>query len=171
MSAASVSPEGKATSPASGDPGAQSGGWSDRALGLVGVVLAVVYTVKARTFDGTAFSSGPVGPKTLPTGVGFLFGMVSLYLIIRPDQNPRWPTQRAWWQIGLVVGCSYIYGQILERVGFIGASAAMICVIGLLFGAPLRRLLPLSVIFPAVLAFVFNNWLKLSLPAGWWGGF
>jgi len=147
------------------------GGWSDRVLGLVCLAIAVWYTIEARTFEGTAFSSGPVGPKTLPTAVGVLFGLLALYLIIKPDPEPTWPSARAWWQIGLVVVSSYVYGQILDSIGFIVASALMMIVMGVLFRAPTRLLVPLAFIFPTVLAFIFNNWLELRLPSGWWGGF
>lgn len=158
------------------DPGAAaseeagSPGWSDRVLGLVCLGLALWYTAEARTFEGTAFGSGPVGPKTLPTGLGVLFGALSLYLIVRPDPAPRWPSRTATWQIGLVLASSYLYGRTLESVGFIVASAVLTIVMGVLFRAPARLLVPLSVAFPTVLAFVFNNWLELRLPAGWWGG-
>ncbi len=144
---------------------------SDRLLGVVCLVLAGWYTVEARTFDGTGFGSGPVGPKTLPTGLGVLFALLALYLIAKPDGEPRWPTRQALWQIGLVIAASYAYGQVLQPVGFIFASAAIIVIIGLLFQARLQLLLPLSILFPVVLAFIFNNWLELRLPVGWWGGF
>lgn len=148
-----------------------AGGWSDRVLGLVCLSLGLWYTIEARTFDGTGFGSGPVGPKTLPTGIGILFMALATSLLIRPDSSPRWPTATATWQIGLVIASSYIYGQVIEPLGFIVASVAMTIVMGLLFRAPPTKLLPLSVIFPVLLAFVFNNWLELRLPAGWWGGF
>lgn len=163
---AAADDSGASSSGAAGRPG-----WSDRVLGLVCLAIAIWYTAEARTFEGTAFASGPVGPKTLPTGIGLLFGALSLSLIVRPDPAPRWPTSTAWWQIGLVLVSSYLYGQILDSVGFIVASAAMTIIMGMLFRAPARLLVPLSVIFPTVLAFVFNNWLELRLPAGWWGGF
>jgi putative tricarboxylic transport membrane protein len=150
---------------------ASAGRWNDRVLGVVCLAIAIWYTVEARTFEVTAFGGGPVGPKTLPTAIGVIFGALSLVLIVRPDRNPRWPTASGWWQIGLVVLASYGYGRVMEPIGFIVASAAMFIVTGLLFRAPLSRLVPASVIFPIVLAFVFNNWLELHLPAGWWGGF
>ncbi len=149
----------------------RSGTVSDRILGVVCLVGAAWYTVTSRTFDGTGFGSGPVGPKTLPTGIGILFAALSLYLILRPDDGPTWPTRQAAWQIIAVVAASYVYGQIMEPVGFILASALMTIIIGLLFRAPMVRLLPMSLLFPVVLAFVFNNWLSLKLPDGLWGGF
>ena len=129
------------------------------------------YTVEARSFDVTDFGSGPVGPKTLPTRVGVLFGALSLYLVIKPDPSPRWPSAGAMWRLGVVVVSSYIYGQVMKPIGFIAASTAMTIIIGLLFRAPPKLLVPLSVAFSVVVAFVFNNWLELQLPDGWWGGF
>ena len=151
-------------------PGA--GGWSDRVLGVVFMVFAIWYSIEARTFDVPAVGSGPVGPKTLPTGIGVLFGVLSLYLVVKPDRSPPgWPTIHAWWQLGLVVFSSYVYGRVVDPIGFIASSVFMIIVIGLLFRAPIRRLVPGSVIFPIVVAYIFNNWLELRLPSGWWGGF
>lgn len=140
-------------------------------LGLVCLAVGIWYTIEARTFDGTAFGSGPVGPKTMPTGVGILFCALALYLVVKPDGEPRWPTARAGWQIAVVVVASYLYGRIIEPVGFIFASFAMTLIMGLLFKAPAKKLVPLALVFPVVLAFIFNNWLELRLPAGWWGGF
>jgi putative tricarboxylic transport membrane protein len=140
-------------------------------LGVICVLVAIWYTIEARTFDGTAFSTGPVGPKTLPTAIGVLFGILSLYLIVKPDRSPNWPSTSAWWQIGLVVLSSYVYGRVMEPIGFIAASAAMIVVVGLLFRAPIRALVPAALIFPVATAYVFNNWLELGLPPGWWAGF
>jgi hypothetical protein len=150
----------------------RSAGWSDRVLGVVCLTFAIWYTIESRTFDGTAFGSGPVGPKTLPTIIGVLFGAISIYLIVNPDRTaPRWPTAAAAWQIGLVVLSSYVYGRLIEPVGFIAASVAMMMIIGLLFGAPLRRLVPAALLFSIATAYIFNNWLELRLPAGWWEGF
>ena len=155
----------------SGDGGESVGHLSDRVLGGVCLIGAIWYTATARTYEGTGFGSGPVGPKTLPTGIGILFGALALYIMFRPDPSPTWPGRKTAGPIILVVAASYAYGQIIEPVGFILSSAAMIIVIGLLFRAPLAKLLPLSVAFPVVLAFVFNNWLGLQLPDGLWGGF
>jgi putative tricarboxylic transport membrane protein len=148
-----------------------AGGWNDRVFGLLCMAIGIWYTFEARTFDGTAFGSGPVGPKTIPTALGIIFAVLALYLVVKPDPNPRWPTASASWQIGLVVVSSYLYGRLIERIGFIAASIAITLVIGMLFRAPLRRLLPAAVVFPIVTAYIFNNWLELHLPPGWWGGF
>ena len=47
----------------------------------------------------------------------------------------------------------------------------MAVIIGVFFRGPILKLVPLSFVFSVVIAFIFNNWLELRLPAGWWGGF
>jgi putative tricarboxylic transport membrane protein len=140
-------------------------------FGLVCIAIAVWYTFEARTFDGTAFRSGPVGPKTVPTALGVIFGVLALYLIVKPDPDPAWPSKKASWHVGLVILSSYVFGRVIEPIGFIAASIAITLVIGLLFRGPARKLIPAAVVFPIVVAFIFNNWLELQLPVGWWGGF
>jgi len=140
-------------------------------FGLVCIAIAIWYTFEARTFDGTAFKAGPVGPKTMPTALGVIFGVLALYLVVKPDPEPDWPSAKASWPIGLVLLSSYLYGRLIEPIGFIAASIAITLVIGLLFRAPVRKLVPAAVIFPIVVAYIFNNWLELHLPDGWWGGF
>jgi len=60
---------------------------------------------------------------------------------------------------------------LLEPLGFIIASTILAVVIGLFFNGPVRKLAPLALVFAIVVAFIFNNWLELRLPIGWWGGF
>ena len=138
-SAASSGSTGGDRSTPAGDK-TSAAGWSDRALGVICIAIAIWYTFEARTFDGTAFKAGPVGPKTLPTALGVIFGTLSLYLIVKPDRSPRWPTASASWQIGAVILSSYFYGRLIEPIGFIAASAAITMVVGALFRAPLRSL-------------------------------
>jgi hypothetical protein len=70
-----------------------------------------------------------------------------------------------------VVATSFVFGQLLEPLGFIVASTILAIAIGLFFKGPVRKLAPLALVFAIVVAFIFNNWLQLRLPVGWWGGF
>jgi putative tricarboxylic transport membrane protein len=144
---------------------------SDRALGFGCLVLGVWYVLETRNFNLTTFGTGPVGPKTLPTLVGILFAVLALVLILKPGESPSWGSASAWSQIGAVVATSFVFGQLLEPLGFIIASTILAVVIGLFFNGPVRKLAPLALVFAIVVAFIFNNWLELRLPIGWWGGF
>jgi len=144
---------------------------SDRILGIICLVLGAWYVFEVRTFVETAFGSGPVGPKTLPVILGIFFSAMALVLIVRPDESPTWPSLGIWWQLAAVVATSFLYGQLLDVGGFIIASTVLSVIVGLFFKGPIAKLLPLSFVFSVAVAFIFNNWLTLRLPVGWWGGF
>jgi putative tricarboxylic transport membrane protein len=144
---------------------------TDRVLGFGCLALGVWYVLETRNFSITSFGTGPVGPKTMPTLVGILFAVLALVLILKPGESPSWGSFTAWSQLLAVVVTSFMFGQLLEPVGFILASTILAVVIGLFFKGPITKLAPLSLGFAIVIAFVFNNWLQLRLPVGWWGGF
>ena len=144
---------------------------SDRVLGVVCLVIGVWYILETRNFVVTAFGSGPVGPKTLPIIVGIFFSAMAVILILRPDESPAWPSLGVWWRLLAVVSTSFLYGQLLGVLGFIIASTVLAIIVGLFFKGPIAKLAPLSLVFSIVTAFIFNNWLQLRLPVGWWGGF
>jgi len=144
---------------------------SDRMLGFLSLALAVWYVLETRNFNLTTFGTGPVGPKTLPTIVGILFAGLAIVLIVKPGESPSWGSIAVWTQLGAVAVTSFLFGQLLEPVGFIVASTVLAIVIGSFFKGPITKLAPLSLGFAIVVAFVFNNWLELKLPTGWWGGF
>ena len=164
--------EGSAGQP-SGSPGdkANPSHASDRILGVICLVLGVWYVFETRNFIENAFGSGPVGPKTLPIIVGIFFSVMALVLIIRPDESPTWSSLGIWWQLAAVVATSFLYGQLLDVGGFVIASTILSIVVGLFFKGPILKLAPLSLVFSIAVAYVFNNWLTLHLPVGWWGGF
>jgi len=144
---------------------------SDRVLGLVSLLFGIWYVFETRNFVIIEFGTGPVGPRTLPVLLGVSFSALALILIVKPGESPKWASITVWWQIAAVVAISFLYGQLLEPLGFIAASTLMAMVIGLFFRGPIAKLAPLSLGFAIVIAFIFNNWLRLQLPVGWWGGF
>jgi putative tricarboxylic transport membrane protein len=144
---------------------------SDRVLGFLCLALAVWYVLETRNFNVITFGNSPVGPKTLPVLIGIVFGILALVLIARPNESPSWGSPTAWSQLVAVIATSFMFGQLLEPLGFIVASAILAIVVGLFFKGPIRKLAPLALGFAVVIAFIFNNWLELRLPTGWWGGF
>ena len=144
---------------------------SDRVLGLLCVALGVWYVFETRNFAVTTFRADAIGPKTMPTLVGILFVALALVLILEPDESPSWGSPAVWWRLAAVVATSFVFGQVLEPLGFIIASTILSVVIGLFFKGPIARLAPLSLVFAIAVAFIFNNWLELRLPTGLWGGF
>jgi hypothetical protein len=144
---------------------------SDRALGILCLAFGIWYVLETRNFAVTSFGTGPVGPKTLPTLLGIAFAGLAVVLILKPDESPDWGSSAVWSRLAAVVATSFLFGQVLEPFGFIIASTVLAVVIGLFFKGPIAKLLPLSIGFAIAVAFIFNNWLELRLPTGWWGGF
>ena len=144
---------------------------SDRVLGLLCLALGVWYVFETRNFAVTTFRADSIGPKTMPTLVGILFVALALVLIFKPDESPSWGSSAVWWRLAAVVATSFVFGQVLEPLGFIIASTILAIVIGRFFKGPIAILAPLSLAFAIAVAFIFNNWLELRLPTGLWGGF
>lgn len=162
---------GSEQSPLSQDVDATARPSSDRVLGVVCLAVGAWYVFETRNFVITGFGTGPVGPKTLPILIGIFFAVMAVILIIKPGESPTWGSFSVWWRIAAVVTTSFLFGQILEPMGFIAASTLMAIIVGLFFRGPIAKLAPLSFVFAIAVAYVFNNWLELRLPAGWWGGF
>ena len=152
-------------------PAANRGHTSDRMLGVISLALGVWYVAETRNIATVDFITGPVGPRTLPTLVGTLFAGLGLLLIVRPDESPNWGSFAVWSRLAAVVATSFLFGQLMKPMGFIAASTILAIVVGMLFKGPVFRLAPLSFVFAVVIAFIFNNFLELRLPPGWWGGF
>ena len=144
---------------------------SDRLLGILCLTLGIWYVLETRNIATIDFVTGPVGPRTLPRLVGTLFAGLGFVLIVKPDDAPGWGSIAVWSRLAAVVATSFLFGQLIVPVGFIGASTILSIVVGLLFKGPILKLVPLSFVFAVVVAFIFNNWLELRLPPGWWGGF
>ena len=150
---------------------ASKGYSSDRMLGVVCLAFGIWYVLETRNISTVDFVTGPVGPRTLPTLVGILFTGLGFLLTVKPDESPRWGSFAVWSRLAAVVATSFLFGQLMKPMGFIVASTTLAIVVGLLFKGPILRLAPLSFVFAVVVAFIFNNWLELRLPAGWWAGF
>ena len=144
-------------------------------LGILCLAFGVWYVLETRNFAVTAFGSSSQisgeSPKALPTLVGILFALLAIVLIFKPDQSPSWGSFKVWSRLAAVVATSFLFGQLIEPIGFVVASTILAIVIGLLFRGPIAKLVPLSLVFAIAVAFIFNNWLELRLPEGLWGGF
>lgn len=141
---------------------------SDRIAGLLLLSLALWYVVETRQFT-TGFLSGPVGPHVLPILLGSLLGVLSLYLIFKPDPDPGWAAWPQWRSWAIVVASSFAYGYALVPLGFIVASCIEVTLIGYFFGGRLRWLIPSAVALAVVAALLFENVLGLPLPDGIYG--
>jgi putative tricarboxylic transport membrane protein len=149
------------------DPRARRPAVSDRLTGLVLLVLAIVYGVTASGYE--AMIGDPLGPAVFPVVLAIPLGLLSLYLIARPDPEPDWARGRALLKQVLALAVLVAYAYLLEPLGFIVTTLLAVVALGWLLGARLRDATLAGVVIAVVLFVLFDVLLKLPLPAGMLG--
>jgi len=95
---------------------------SDRIFGLVMTFLALAYIVSANQTQ-TSFLTDPVGPKGFPILIGIVWGISSIFMVLRPDPEPEWPVLRT---VGALIFSVIIligYAYALRPLGFLLPTA------------------------------------------------
>lgn len=139
-----------------------SGAIGDRIAGAVLLALAVFAWWYSYTFT-TGFMQ-PVGPGVFPRLVSFPLGAFSLYLILRPGLNQRWPHAAALLrQAGLILLLT-AYALFLEPWGFLPASLITVILLIRLFGAAWKQALACGALLTAGLYVLFEFALGMPLP-------
>ena len=141
---------------------------SDRLAGLLLLGLAVWYGLTARGFE--AMIGDPLGPATFPIVLAVPLGLLSLYLVARPDPEPDWARGRALLKQGLALVAFVAYAYLLEPLGFIVATLLGTALLAALLGARPRHAAATGVATALVLFVLFDILLGLPLPAGVLGG-
>jgi putative tricarboxylic transport membrane protein len=137
---------------------------SDRLTGLALLVLAVAYGVAAGGYQ--AMIGDPLGPAVFPIALAIPLGLLSLYLIVRPDPEPDWARGRALLKQALSLVAFVAYAYLLEPLGFLVSTFLAVVVLGRLLGARLWQAGAAGVAIAVVLFVVFDTLLSLPLPAG-----
>jgi putative tricarboxylic transport membrane protein len=137
---------------------------SDRLTGLALLALAVAYGVAASGYQ--AMIGDPLGPAVFPIVLAIPLGLLSLYLIVRPDPEPAWPRGRALLKQALALVAFVAYAYLLEPLGFLLSTFLAVLVLGWLLGAKLWQAGAAGVGIAVVLFVVFDILLSLPLPAG-----
>ena len=92
--------------------------------------------------------------------------LFSFYLLFRPDPEPNWPPSKSLRRQGMALGALIVYGVILEFIGFIISSIALVGFLSYLMGANRRYIAATGICASVFLYFLFNDFLGLPLPAG-----
>jgi putative tricarboxylic transport membrane protein len=137
---------------------------SDRLTGLALVALAVAYGMAAGGYQ--AMIGDPLGPAVFPMALAIVLGLLSLYLILRPDPEPDWPGRRALLMQVLTLIAFVAYAYLLEPLGFLLSTFLAVAVLGWLLGARLWQAGAAGVAVAVVLFVTFDTLLGLPLPAG-----
>ena len=95
---------------------------SDRIFGLVVLVVALAFIASATQIE-ISFLADPVGPRTFPIGIGIVAAISAVVMILRPDEDPNWPTLRVF---GVLVCAAFVliaYAFLLGPLGFLLPTA------------------------------------------------
>ena len=146
-------------------------------LALGSVVFGILIFWQATLIRLTpAYSK--VGPRVIPYIVGAGLVVVGAWLAFEAltgrasagsaeseDADPTLPTD--WRTVGLLVLALLAYLLLIERAGFIIASATLFVMAALAMGSrrPARDII-IGIVMATILYLVFNRGLGLSLPAG-----
>ena len=138
---------------------------SDRIFSLLVLAVAAAYAVTASGFQ-IPFQYEPVGPKAWPMILATVAGLCALYLLVRPDPEPRWGHRR--FLRGAAVSAVFLlaYAWAFEWFGFIITTALVSAGFCLLFGGRWRDALAAGAGFGLVGYLVFAYLLQLNLPEG-----
>lgn len=91
---------------------------SDRVLGGVGLALAAFYAWAA-TIIPESFAQDVIGPKTFPFILAAIMAICSLYFLIRPNPEPRWPGLGRLAEIAAALVVMFAYAETLPLLGFV----------------------------------------------------
>ena len=66
---------------------------TDRLFGLAALLLAGLMTWGASVIE-ESFIQDPLGPKAFPWVIAVVLAITGLFMVIKPDDDPEWPTRQ-----------------------------------------------------------------------------
>ncbi len=138
---------------------------SDRIFGGFGLVLAVFY-IWAASIIKDSFMVDVVGPRAFPYIVGTVLGLCSIYFIIRPDDEPKWPAFRSFTEIVFATAVMLLYAWSLPELGFLISTVFATAYLTWRLGTKPLWSLVTGVLTSGGIYIVFHLILGLSLAKG-----
>lgn len=140
----------------------------DRFLGLLLLPLAVAYGWLAFHFPVAFAGPGSVGPATFPKILSAVISACAIYLIMKPDQMQEKFDWKVLPELLLVLVILLAYVYLMEPVGFIPATTAMVAVLCWRMGARPWPALLTGAVTSELVFVLFHFGLELPLPTGSW---
>ena len=135
---------------------------SDRIFGLATLVVALFYIWSATTIQ-LGFLSDPVGSRTFPYLIGAVAALCALYMLVRPDPDPVWPSLLVFGKIAAAVAVMYVFSRLLKPAGFIIPAAGAAAMLSYLLKPDIKIAVMTGVGLSVGLYTVFSLGLGLSL--------
>lgn len=142
---------------------------SDRVFAVAWLVVCAVIFYQMWNLT-VPFAYEPVGPKAFPMLLAASMSLCCGALLINPDRHANWPTRAALVKGAVLLVTLLIYGTFFEWLGFPLATAAMVIVVGRLFGGRWISSIVSGITIGVLGYFFFDYLLQVSLPSGrFWG--
>lgn len=142
---------------------------ADRIAGVALAAFAVWYGLAAGAY--TAGFSDPLGPSAFPRMVAVPMGVLSLYLIVKPDPDPTWPRGAALLGQAAAVATLVLFAMAIRPLGFPLSAFLAVTALARILGGDWRQSLVTAAGLAVGLYLLFEFALDLSLPLGtlWFG--
>lgn len=134
----------------------------DRIAGGVLAILAIAAWWQAGTFV-TSFRQA-IGPSVFPQLISVPLAALSIYLLVRPGFNERWPQLAALMRQTALVVLFVGYAYILDDAGFLPSTIVATLLLTRLFGANWKQATLSSVALAVMLYLLFEIGLGIPLP-------
>ena len=138
---------------------------TDRLFGLAALLLAGLMTWGASVIE-ESFIQDPLGPKAFPWVIAVVLAITGLFMIVKPDDDPEWPTRQKFLRIIWSVVAMVLYAELLPIVGFVVTTAAVAAFLAWQLGANLLQAAVGGVVISGGIYVVFHLVLGLSLARG-----
>lgn len=138
---------------------------TDRLFGLAALLLAGLMTWGASVIE-ESFIQDPLGPKAFPWVIAVVLAITGLFMIIKPDDDPEWPTRQKFLRIIWSVVAMVLYAELLPIIGFVVTTAAVAAFLAWQLGATLLQAAMGGVVISGGIYVVFHLVLGLSLARG-----
>ena len=137
---------------------------SDRLTGAIFLAIAIWYGYTAQFY--TQEFADPLGPSAFPEVLAVPFGLLSLYLLLRPDPDPEWGLgMRLARQAGAIL-LLIVYSQVITLLGFMLSTTILGTLMAIFLGARIVPALVTGVTLGVGFFFLFDGLFQLPLPSG-----
>jgi len=148
----------------------------DRMTSLFLLVFSVVICVLSAKLPVGLGTWHDPGPGFLPFGSGLFLGILSLVLFLKSLREKSeaakgsWFPQEQWVNLVLVLASLFVYAVLIEIVGFfVCTTLLMFFLFKVMGGLRWSWAIGGSIIFSLASYGVFDLWLKVQLPKGFFG--
>lgn len=128
------------------------------------MILAAWYGWSAGFYE--ADFSDPVGPAVFPQVLAAMIAALGLWLVFRPDPEPRWDGGMVLVVQGASVVLMLAYALLLVPVGFVVATSVLAGLLAAMLGARPVPAAASGVAVSVCCYVLFTYGLELALPAG-----